>query len=78
MDPSFLRWFYHYRDAILHSEWQHMMAKKIAALEQTGTWDRVSYPLCVHPITCKWAYKVMTCSDGSLQRYKAHFVAHDF
>jgi hypothetical protein len=20
----------------------------------------------------------MTCSDGSLQRYKAHFVAHDF
>jgi hypothetical protein len=26
-----------YRDAILHSEWQHAMAEEIAALEQTGT-----------------------------------------
>jgi hypothetical protein len=26
-----------YRDAILHSEWQHVMAEEIAALEQTDT-----------------------------------------
>jgi hypothetical protein len=33
-----------YRDAILHPEWQHAMAKEIAALEQTGTWDLVPCP----------------------------------
>jgi hypothetical protein len=56
-----------YRDAILHPEWQHAMAEEIAALERIGTWDLVSYPLRVCPITCKWVYKVKTRSDGSLE-----------
>jgi hypothetical protein len=33
-----------YREAILHLEWQHAMAKEIAALERTGTWDHVPCP----------------------------------
>jgi hypothetical protein len=42
-----------YHDAILHPEWQHVMAEEIAALEWTGTWDVVPCSPCVHPITCK-------------------------
>jgi hypothetical protein len=41
-----------YHDAILHPEWQHVMAE-IAALERTGTWDLVPGPLHVRLITCK-------------------------
>jgi hypothetical protein len=59
-----------YREAILHPEWQHAMAET-AALEWTGMWDLVPCPSRVHPITCKWVYKVNTRSDGSLERYKA-------
>jgi hypothetical protein len=66
-----------YRDAILHLEWQHVMTE-IAALERTSTWDLVPCPLCVRLITCKWVCKVKTCSDGSLEHYKAHLVAHGF
>jgi hypothetical protein len=55
-----------------------MMAEQIAALELTGMWDLVPYPPRVHPITCKWVYKDKTRSDGSLERYKARLVAHDF
>jgi hypothetical protein len=54
------------------------MAEEITALEQTGTWDLVSYPPRVRPITCKWVYKVKTRSDGSPERYKARLVARCF
>jgi hypothetical protein len=47
-----------------------MMAEEIAALERTGTWDLVPCSPCVHPITCKWVYKLKTRSDGSLKRCK--------
>jgi hypothetical protein len=67
-----------YHDAILHPNRQHAMGEEIAALERTGTWDLVPRPPRVHPITCKWVYKVKTRYDGSLERYKTRLVARGF
>jgi hypothetical protein len=67
-----------YRDAILHSKWQHTMAEEIATLEWTGTWDIIPCPPHVYSITCKWVYKIKTRSGVSLEHYKARLVAHDF
>jgi hypothetical protein len=67
-----------YHDVILYPEWQHMMSKEIAALERIGTWDLMPCPSHVCPITCKWVYKVKTCSDGSSECYKAHLIARGF
>ena len=67
-----------YRQAVVHPEWQFAMVEEIAALERTGTWDLVSLPPGVCPITCKWVYKIKTHSDGSLERHKARLVARGF
>jgi hypothetical protein len=42
------------------------------------TWDHVSCPSHVRPITCKWVYKIKTHSDSSVESYKARLVACDF
>ena len=67
-----------YRQAVVHPEWQFAMAEELATLECIDTWDLVSLPPGVPPITCKWVYKVKTRSDGSLERYKARLVARGF
>jgi hypothetical protein len=54
------------------------MIEEITILEQTSTWDVVPCPPRVHPITCKWVYKVKTRSDGSLEHYKARLIARGF
>ena len=38
---------------VIHAKWHLAMAEEIVALERTGTWDLVSLPLCVCPVTCK-------------------------
>jgi hypothetical protein len=38
----------------------------------------VPCPPRVRSISCKWANKVKTHHDGSLERYKARLVAHGF
>ena len=29
-------------------------------------------------VGCKWIYKIKTCSNGSIEHYKTHFVAKGF
>jgi hypothetical protein len=67
-----------YREVGVHPEWQLGMVEEISTLERTGTWELVHLPPHVCPITCKWVYKVKTCSDGTLECYKARLVARGF
>jgi hypothetical protein len=60
-----------YQEAAMLPEWQLAMLEELAALESTGTWDLVPLPPQKIPIICKWVYKVITKSDGSVERYKA-------
>lgn len=67
-----------FKDASQHSEWIKAMEEEIEALKQNETWELVPKPKEVHPITCKWVYKLKTRSDGSIDRYKARLVARGF
>ena len=54
------------------------MVDELSALERTSTWDLVPLPSGVVPITCKWVFKVKTCSDDIGERYRAQLVARVF
>lgn len=64
-----------YNQAMEHGCWQQAMQKELDALAANQTWDVVQCPPSIKPIGSKWVYSVKLRSDGSLERYKARFVA---
>ena len=66
-----------YVEVILDPRWQEAMQAKIDALTANNTW--IMCPLSPgNPIGCKWVYKEKLKADGSIERYKARFVAKRF
>ena len=51
---------------------------EIKALEANNTWTLTSIPPSKKPIGCKWVYRVMYKSNGSVERYNARLVAKGF
>lgn len=54
------------------------MKKELEALKQNHTWDVVPLPQGKTPIGNKWVYKIKLRSDGTLERFKARFVAEGY
>ena len=54
------------------------MQEELKSLSDTNTWTSVERPKDKNVITGKWVYKVKTKADGSLEKYKARYVAKGF
>ena len=54
------------------------MKEELDALHKTGTWDLVDLPSGKSTIGCKWVYKIKIRSNGTVDRYRAPFVANGF
>ena len=67
-----------FHEASSNPLWQQPMKEELDALHKTGTWDLVDLPSGKSAIGCKWDYKIMTQSDGTVDRYKARLVARGF
>jgi hypothetical protein len=65
------------RAALIDPNWRHSMKKEFDALIANNTWDLVS-PVGSNVVTGKWIFKHKFNSDGSLERYKAHWVLRGF
>jgi transposase InsO family protein len=67
-----------FREASINPLWQAAMKEELDALHKNNTWDLVDLPPGKSVVGCKWVYKIKTCSDGTVDRYKARLVARGF
>ncbi|KAF3772830.1 Uncharacterized protein EJ110_NYTH56868 [Nymphaea thermarum] len=65
-------------DAKNDPKWLHAMTEEMGALAKNKTWEVVDIPKGTHLVGSKWVYNVKYKPDGTVDRYKARFVAKGF
>jgi hypothetical protein len=61
-----------------HQVWQDSMTKEYQSIMKNDVWDIVPRPEGKFVVTSKWIYKIKHATDGSVEKYKARFVAGGF
>ena len=60
--------------ALAHPEWRSAMSDEFNALIKNGTWILVPPDSQQNLVSCKWIFRVKRNADGSVQKYKAHWL----
>jgi hypothetical protein len=64
--------------ALVDLKWHHTMEEEFAALIANNTWDVAPRLIGSNVFTDKWIFKHQFNSDGSLERYKTHWILCGF
>ena len=64
-----------YKEAVERKEWKEDMIKECQSIMKNDVWDVVPRPEGKSVVTSKWIYKIKHAADGSIEKYKARFVA---
>ena len=70
-----------YKEAILSSnkdKWIKAMEKEVNSLKELNTWTLVDLPIKRKALKGRWVYKTKLNKDGSIDKYKARWVAKGF
>ena len=54
------------------------MTKNYQSIMKNDVWNVVPRPKDKAVVSSKWIYKIKHAADGSIEKYKARFVAHGF
>jgi hypothetical protein len=58
--------------------WQDAMTEEYRSIMKNDVWDIVPRSKGKFVVTSKWIYKIKHAADGSVEKYKARFVAKGF
>jgi hypothetical protein len=67
-----------YDQATQHGVWQEAMMEEYASILKNDVWAVVHKPKGKEVVGSKWIYKVKHATDGSMDKYKAYFIAKGF
>lgn len=66
------------QEALADSQWKEAVQNEINALVKNNTWTLTNLPPGKKTVGCKWVFSVKHKADGSIERFKARFVAKGF
>jgi hypothetical protein len=67
-----------YEQATQHGVWKEAMMEEYASIMKNDVWEVVPRPEGKRVVGSRWIYKVKHAADGSVEKYKACFVAKGF
>jgi hypothetical protein len=65
-------------EAIQKGQWKKAMMKEHQSIMKNEVWEIVPRPKEKSVVTSKWVYKIKHAADGSVDKYKARFMARGF
>ena len=67
-----------FEEAVKHQVWKDAMHEEYESITKNDVWEVVPRPKDKSVVTSKWLYKIKHGSNGSVEKYKARFVARGF
>jgi hypothetical protein len=61
-----------------HKMWKDAMIEEYESILKNDVWEVVPRPQGKSVVTSKWVYKIKHAADGSVEKFKARFVARGF
>jgi hypothetical protein len=67
-----------FKEAIQKKEWADAMTEEYQSIIKNDVWEIIPRPKSKDVVSSKWLYKIKHAADGSIEKYKARFVARGF
>jgi hypothetical protein len=67
-----------FEEAIQKKQWKEAMTEEHQSIMKNDVWEIVPRPKEKSVVTSKWVYKIKHVADGSVDKYKARFIARGF
>ena len=67
-----------FEEEIKQKDWVDSMVQEYQSIIKNDVWEIVPRPKDKSVVSPKWIFKTKHSTDGSIQKYKARFIAHRF
>jgi len=67
-----------YEEAAIQEVWREAMVEEYASIIKNNVWEVVLRPEGKPVVTSRWLYMIKHVADGSIEKFKARFVARGF